>query len=137
MAKKKSAKKAAPTKKAGKKAATKKTAKKGAKKAVAPTRRAGKKAPAMKKAAPKKKAVLKKKAAPKKKSAAKKAAPTITGRIGNMLGAAGEGIASVARFVAPPAVRSGSNEPTTPPATSISPQPAGGGSPPMTNNPGP
>jgi hypothetical protein len=54
-----------------------------------------------------------------------------------MLGAAGDGIASVARFVAPPAVRGGSNAPTTPPAGSTSPQPSAGGSPPMTNNPGP
>ena len=128
MAKKKSAKKSAPKKKASKKAATKKTAKKGGKKAVAPSTRAGKKAPAMKKAGPKKKAAVKKKT-----SKRKKAAPTITGRIGDRSGAAGEGIASIARFVAPPAVRGGNNEPATPPATSTSPLSSGIGSPAPTN----
>jgi hypothetical protein len=134
MAKKKSAKKAAPKKKAGKKAATKKAAKKGSKKAAAPTKRSGKKAPAMKKAAPKKKVALKKKTAP-KKSPPKKTAPTITGRLGDRLGAAGESIASVARFVAPPVVRT--NEPTASPATSTPPQSLGAGSSTTTNTPGP
>ena len=95
----------------------KKAVKKAAKKTTPSSKRAAKKAPATKKV------TAKKKAAPKKKSAPKPAPKTITGRIGDMLGAAGEGIASVARTVLPAAPR---NEPPVTPAPSSS---TGGGTP--------
>jgi hypothetical protein len=113
MAKKKSAKKGILKMIAGKKATTKKPAKKTAKKSAVAMKRSGKKAPAMKRATAKKVAPKKKKVALQKKGSLKKKAPaTITGRIGDMLGAAGEGIASVARTVLPTAPRSESAAPT-------------------------